>query len=75
MGDQTQERELGQSLRAALSEQAGAARYEEYQQGIRRGTGRRSHGPHPREFDANGFPMPQRNASFLERVARLLNPR
>ena len=67
MGDQTQERELGQFLRAALSEQASAARYEQDQQGIR--------GPHPREFDANGFPMPQRNASLLERVARLLNPR
>jgi DNA-binding transcriptional MerR regulator len=28
----------------------------------------------PREFDAKGFPVPQRNRSFLERVARLLNP-
>ena len=28
----------------------------------------------PREFDARGFPVPQRNRSFLERVARLLNP-
>jgi hypothetical protein len=28
----------------------------------------------PREFDANGFPIPQRNRSFLERVARLLSP-
>ena len=30
--------------------------------------------PRPREFDARGFPVPQRNRSFLERVARLLNP-
>jgi hypothetical protein len=28
----------------------------------------------PREFDANGFPIPQRNRSFLERVARHLSP-
>ena len=74
MGDQAQARELGQSLRAGLSEQAGATRYEHYQQGLRRGAGRRPDGPHPQEFDANGFPVPQRNASFLERVATLLNP-
>jgi hypothetical protein len=28
----------------------------------------------PREFDARGFPVPQDNRSFIERVARLLNP-
>jgi hypothetical protein len=28
----------------------------------------------PREFDANGFPVPQRNRNFLERVTRLRNP-
>ena len=28
----------------------------------------------PREFDANGFPVPQGNRSFLERVARLRSP-
>jgi hypothetical protein len=28
----------------------------------------------PQEFDARGFPVPQRNPRFLERVARLLNP-
>lgn len=28
----------------------------------------------PREFDANGFPVPQRNRSFQERVSRLRNP-
>jgi hypothetical protein len=30
--------------------------------------------PRPREFDARGFPVPQRSRSFLDRVARLLNP-
>jgi hypothetical protein len=28
----------------------------------------------PLEFDANGFPVAQRNPSFVSRVARLLNP-
>ena len=28
----------------------------------------------PREFDSRGFPIPQRSRSFIERVARLLNP-
>ena len=30
--------------------------------------------PRPLEFDANGFPVAQRNPSFVSRVARLLNP-
>ena len=47
--------------------------YEQYQWEIRRGSARRADAPHPREYDANGFPVPQRNTSFVERVARLLN--
>jgi hypothetical protein len=66
MSDQARERKL--------VDQAGATLYEHYRWEIRRGTERRSDGPHPQEFDANGFPVPQRNASFLERVATLLNP-
>jgi hypothetical protein len=30
--------------------------------------------PRPLEFDANGFPVPQRNSSFVKRVERLVNP-
>jgi hypothetical protein len=30
--------------------------------------------PHPLEFDETGFPLEQRTPSFVERVARLLNP-
>lgn len=30
--------------------------------------------PHPLEFDESGFPIAQRNSSFVQRVARLLNP-
>jgi hypothetical protein len=63
-----------QALKAALGEPARAARYEQYQREIRRGAGRRSDGPRPREFDSNGFPVPQRNSTFVERVARLLHP-
>ena len=65
MSDQVRERKLG--------DQAGATRYEHYQWEIRRGSAERADGPHPREYDANGFPVPQRNTSFVERVARLLN--
>jgi hypothetical protein len=61
MSDQARERKLG------------VTRYEPYQSEIRRGSARRADGPHPREYDANGFPVPQHNASFVERVARLLN--
>ena len=73
MSDQARERELGDSLRVMLGDQAGATRYEHHQSQIRVGSARRAGGPHPREYDANGFPVPQRNASFVERVARLLN--
>ena len=31
-------------------------------------------GPRPLEYDKNGFPLPQRRAGFVKRVARLLNP-
>jgi len=65
MSDQAREPKLG--------DQAGATLYEHYRWEIRRGSARRADGPHPREYDANGFPVPQRNTSFVERVARLLN--
>ena len=39
-----------------------------------RGYSRAADRARPREFDARGFPVPQRNRSFLERVGRLLNP-
>ena len=61
-------------IEAALTEQAAVARYQRYQRDIRRGNLRSSDGARPREFDENGFPIPQRNPSFIERVARLLNP-
>jgi hypothetical protein len=51
-----------------------AERYARYQREIRSGNGRANGGPRPREFDESGFPIPQRNPSFVERIARLLNP-
>jgi hypothetical protein len=65
MSDQARERKLG--------DQGSATLYEHYAWEITRGSARRADGPHPREYDANGFPVPQRNASFVERVARLRN--
>jgi hypothetical protein len=65
MSDQARERKLG--------DQAGVTRYEHYPWQIGRGSAPRADGPHPREYDVNGFPLPQRSTSFVERVTRLLN--
>jgi hypothetical protein len=48
-------------------------RYERYQREVRSGA-RRPPAGRPREFDESGFPVPQRHPSFVERVARQLNP-
>jgi hypothetical protein len=71
--EQARERELGDAVGAALREQAGAERYQRRQREARSGKARTIAGPGPREFDANGFPVPQRNRSFLDRVAELLH--
>jgi hypothetical protein len=49
-------------------------RYERYQREMRSGARRSPAGPRPREFDENGFPIPQHNSTFLARVGRLLSP-
>ncbi len=72
MSDPAQRRELRDALAAALSEQAGAVRYQRYQYEVRRGRAGTSEEARPREFDASGFPIPQRTRNFVERVARLL---
>ncbi|MEK6230083.1 MAG: hypothetical protein AABM43_13920 [Actinomycetota bacterium] len=74
MTERARERLLGDAVEAARSEQAGAERYQRYQREVTSGKARATDGARPREFDAKGFPVPQRNRSFLERVARLLNP-
>lgn len=61
-------------LRDAGVARAKAERYKHYQREIRGGTVNGDGLPRPREFDESGFPIPQRNLSFVERIARLLNP-
>ena len=48
---------------------------EAVQRELRRGIPRGVGGPRPQEFDTNGFPVPQPNTRFAQRVARLLDPR
>jgi hypothetical protein len=74
VSDQAPQRNLGDALEAALAERVGAARYERYQREVRNGMPDAVDRARPQEFDANGFPVMQRSRSFLERVARLLNP-
>ena len=74
MSDQAPQRNLDDALEAALAERVGAARYERYQREVRNGMPDAVDRARPQEFDANGFPVMQRSRSFLERVARLLNP-
>jgi hypothetical protein len=73
VSEQARQRNLDDALEAALTE-AGAVRYERYQREVRSGIPRAGDRPRPQEFDTNGFPVVQRSRSFLERVARLLNP-
>ena len=63
MSDTAPERTLNGSLE----------RYERYQREVRSGRRSPPAGPRPREFDENGFPIPQRNSTFLARVGRLLS--
>ena len=74
MSDQAPQRNLGDALEAALAEQVGEARYERYQREVRSGMPRAADRARPQAFDTNGFPVVQRSRSFVERVARLLNP-
>jgi hypothetical protein len=72
MSDQAREREFDRSLERTLTERAAAERYRQRQAGMRR-AGAEEH-PRPLEFDESGFPVRQRNSTFLARVTRLLSP-
>jgi hypothetical protein len=74
MGRDARQRELGDAVSVVLNEQAGAARYRRRQAQVRRGRRDTADRPRPLEFDENGFPVAQRTPSFVNRVARLLNP-
>lgn len=73
MTGQARQRDLVGALEAALREQAGAEAYRRSQRQARRGKPDVVDRPRPLEFDRNGFPVAQRNPSFVTRVARLLS--
>lgn len=75
MSDQARPRQLGDAVERALSEQLAAERYRQRQLKVTGGSARTTDGARPMEFDESGFPIPQRNPSFVQRVARVLNPR
>ena len=66
------QRELEQAIAATLSEREAAEserRQKQPEGGETEAVGR----ARPLEFDRNGFPVAQRNPSFVMRVAQLLN--
>jgi hypothetical protein len=72
MADQARRRELERAIEAALVEVQGAERYRLAQREATNGRARAEERAHPLEYDRNGFPAPQRLASFGERVRRLI---
>jgi hypothetical protein len=72
--DRSEKRRQARDLLAVAVEVTGAERDPNRPREILGGSPRSADRPRPREFDARGFPVPQRNPSFLDRVARLLNP-
>jgi hypothetical protein len=74
MADPDGHRGLQNAVKAILDDEAGAEQYRQAQREATSGN-RDADGARPLEFDESGFPIPQRRASFVERVARLLNPR
>jgi hypothetical protein len=75
MTDQSRQRGLRQATAAAVSERAGAESQRQQKQVGRWETEAETVSrARPLEFDANGFPVAQRNPSLAARVARLLHP-
>ena len=74
MTDHARRRKLGHAMAAGVSDRGNTEREQRAQTEAsdpeRKTVGR----ARPLEFDANGFPVAQRNPSFASRVARLLNP-
>jgi hypothetical protein len=71
MSNQARQRELRDAVERALSEQLGAERYRRRQLEVTSGRARTTEGARPMEFDESGFPLPQRNRSFVQRVAQV----
>jgi hypothetical protein len=72
MAGDVRRREMIRAVEAALDEVKGAERYRLSQREIRRGRMTADERPHPLEYDENGFPAPQRVASFTSRIRRLI---
>jgi hypothetical protein len=72
--DRSEKRRQARALLAVAVEVSDAERDPSWPREVRGGSRRSTDRARPREFDARGFPVPQSNRSFLERVARLLNP-
>jgi hypothetical protein len=68
MNGNVHKRELERAVEAALEETDGAGRLRLVQNDAPDAAER----AHPLEYDRNGFPSPQRVASFGERVRRLI---
>jgi len=76
MGEKTEHarrRELGHAIAAGVSDRGGTPR-ERSQIRVAEIEAETVGRARPLEFDPNGFPVAQRNPSFVSRVARLLNP-
>jgi hypothetical protein len=70
--DHVRRRRLGHAMVAGVSDR-GAMERERSQLGVADTDPETVGRARPLEFDANGFPVAQRNPSFVSRVARLLN--
>ena len=72
MRDQARRHDLARVIEAALNEADGPERYRLAQRELRDVDPAVDERAHPLEFDRNGFPAPQRVASFGVRVRRLI---
>jgi hypothetical protein len=72
LGNGAPSRELVGAVEAALTERGGAGRSPPAQRSGRNREPGAEACAHPLEYDGNGFPTPQRIASFHVRVSRLL---
>jgi hypothetical protein len=72
MADKARRRAVARAVEAALNETNGARRYRPARRDERDFEGAAEERAHPLEYDRNGFPAPQRVASFGVRVRRLI---
>jgi hypothetical protein len=73
MASQAQMVQWRDAVRETLNSLDAAARYENRQRTQRHGRRSADARPRPLEFDAGGFPVPQRAASFSQRITRLIS--